>query len=161
MSKNMTKSSTAPQVDIRVDLLKRMCRLLEIERRQFLDDAWKRHYAKFVTQQQFIHLMAVRFSLPCNLGKIMKITGLTSAGASIFVDKMVKSGVFLRIDDPNDRRNVIINFTPKIQEAIFNLDDRLNRFIYKFFTSCSEKDLQNLENSCRLVCEKLEKENIL
>ena len=160
MSENLKKSSTFQQDDLRVDLLKKMCRLLEIERRQFLDDVWKRHYAKFVTQQQFVHIMSVRFSLPCNLGKIMKITGLTSAGASIFVDKMVKSGVFLRIDDPSDRRNVIINFTPKIKEAISNLDDRLNRFIYNFFVGCSEKDLQNLENSCRLVCEVLDKENI-
>ena len=101
MSENLKKSSTFQQDDLRVDLLKKMCRLLEIERRQFLDDVWKRHYAKFVTQQQFVHIMSVRFSLPCNLGKIMKITGLTSAGASIFVDKMVKSGVFLRIDDPS------------------------------------------------------------
>ena len=159
MTEKSNNSSVNQQDELRVDLLKRMCRLLEIKRRQFLDDAWKRHYAKFVTQQQFVHLMAVRFSLPCNLAKIMKITGLTSAGASIFVDKMVKGGVFLRIDNPDDRRNVIINFTPKIKEAISNLDNRLNRFVYSFFAGCSEKELLDLENSCRLVCEILEKKN--
>ena len=45
--------------------------------------------------------MMVRHSLPCNLAKIMQVTGMTSAGASIFVDKMVKCGIM-----------AILNFAP-------------------------------------------------
>ena len=77
----------------RVEVFKKMCRMLEVKRRRFLEDDW-RHYSKLIPQQQFIHLMMVRHSLPCNLAKIMRLTGMTSAGASIFVDKMVKMGIF-------------------------------------------------------------------
>ena len=73
----------------RVEVFKKMCRMLEMKRKRFIENDWQ-HYAKLIPRQQFLHLMMVRHSLPCNLAKIMQITGMTSAGASIFVDKMVK-----------------------------------------------------------------------
>ncbi len=88
----------------------------------------------------------------------MQLTGLTSAGASIFVDKMVKRGVFERCDDPDDRRNVIINFTPRAQEMTVRLDNRLNRYIYDFFDTCSEQELATLEEASRIVCRVLDGE---
>ena len=72
-----------------VAVFKKMCRLLEFKRRQFFEDDWK-NCARTIPRAQFNHLMLVRFSMPCNLGAIMRITGLTSAGASLFVDKLVE-----------------------------------------------------------------------
>ena len=151
------KSEICPVNSDRVDTFKKMWRLLEIERRRFLDEDW-RHYSRIIPQQQFIHLMSVRFSLPCNLSRIMKLTGMTSAGASIFVEKMVKTGIFERIVDPKDRRNVIIKLTDRAQEGIASLDNRLNRFIYGFFAGCSEEELENLHKASELVCRVLEKQ---
>jgi hypothetical protein len=82
----------------RVEVFKRVCRMLEIKRKRFIENDWQ-HYAKLIPRQQFLHLMNVRHSLPCNLAKIMQVTGMTSAGASIFVDKMVKQGAFERHED--------------------------------------------------------------
>ncbi len=157
MTKAAKKSDTPAPVASRdrVDILKKMCRLLEVERRNFLDNDW-RHYSKLIPQQQFIHLINVRFSLPCNLTRIMKITGMTSAGASIFVEKMVKGRIFEREADPQDRRNVVIKFTPRAAAAMASLDDRLNRFIYHFFTDCTPQELETLQSACELVCRKLE-----
>ena len=90
-----------------VAVFKKMCRLLEFKRRQFFEDDWK-NCARTIPRAQFNHLMLVRFSMPCNLGTIMRITGLTSAGASLFVDKLVNSGVLMRQEDPDDRRNAIL-----------------------------------------------------
>ena len=139
----------------RVEVFKKMCRMLEMKRKRFIENDWA-HYAKLIPRQQFLHLMMVRHSLPCNLAKIMQMTGMTSAGASIFVDKMVKLGALERHDDPNDRRNIIISFTPRAETITERIDDRLNQYIFRFFADCSEEELNNLEAASRLVCRVLD-----
>ena len=132
----------------RVEVFKKMCRMLEVKRKRFIENDWQ-HYAKLIPRQQFLHLMMVRHSLPCNLAKIMQITGMTSAGASIFVDKMVKRGALERREDPNDRRNIIICFTPRAEKITERIDDRLNQYILQFFADCSEEELAMLEGASR------------
>ena len=139
----------------RVDVFKKMCRMLEMKRKRFIENDWQ-HYAKLIPRQQFLHLMMVRHSLPCNLAKIMQITGMTSAGASIFVDKMVKSGALERREDPNDRRNIVISFTPRAEKITERIDDRLNQYIFGFFADCGEKELATLEEASRIVCRVLD-----
>ena len=94
----------------RVEILKKMCRTLEVRRRDFLESVWRDLYSGDLPQQQFNHLMMLRFSLPCNLHRVMMVTGLSSAGASILVNKLVQFGLLKRQEDPSDRRN-IIDFT--------------------------------------------------
>ena len=139
----------------RVDVFKKMCRLLEMKRKRFIENDWQ-HYAKLIPRQQFLHLMMVRHSLPCNLVKIMQVTGMTSAGASIFVDKMVKQGAFERLEDPNDRRNIIISFTPRAEKITARIDARLNQYIFQFFSDCTPEELETLEAASRLVCRVLD-----
>jgi DNA-binding MarR family transcriptional regulator len=139
----------------RVDVFKKMCRMLEMKRKRFIENDWQ-HYAKLIPRQQFLHLMMVRHSLPCNLAKIMQVTGMTSAGASIFVDKMVKQGALVRLEDPNDRRNIIISFTPRAEKITENIDNRLNQYIFQFFADCTQEELETLEAASRLVCRVLD-----
>ena len=89
----------------------------------------------------------------------MQVTGMTSAGASIFVDKMVKRGAFERHEDPADRRNIIISFTPRAEKITERIDDRLNRYIFQFFADCTQEELENLEQASRLVCRVLDSRN--
>ena len=140
----------------RIDVFKKMCRMLEVKRKAFLDSAWRDFYAEILPQQQFIHLMMLRFSLPCNLARIMEVTGLSSAGASLLVNKLVNFGLLVRHDDPDDRRNVIINFTAKGAELCRSTEDRLNRFIYSFFDPCPEEELQTIEQASRTICRVLD-----
>ena len=139
----------------RVEVFKKMCRMLEVKRKRFIENDWQ-HYAKLIPRQQFLHLMMVRHSLPCNLAKIMQVTGMTSAGASIFVDKMVKNGALERKEDPHDRRNIIISFTPRAAKITERIDDRLNQYIFQFFSDCSEEELTVLETASRVVCRVLD-----
>ena len=41
----------------RVDVFKKMCRMLEMKRKGFLENDWQLHYSKFIPRQQFLHLM--------------------------------------------------------------------------------------------------------
>jgi DNA-binding MarR family transcriptional regulator len=139
----------------RVEVFKKMCRMLEMKRKRFIENDWQ-HYAKLIPRQQFLHLMMVRHSLPCNLAKIMQVTGMTSAGASIFVDKMVKLGALERYEDSNDRRNIIISVTEQGQQFLREIDDRLDDFISGYFAECSEEELKVIDASMRIVCSKLD-----
>lgn len=165
MKKNSTKKSEQMLLSgkpehllDRVEVFKRMCRMLEIKRKRFIENYWQ-HYAKLIPRQQFLHLMNVRHSLPCNLAKIMQVTGMTSAGASIFVDKMVKQGAFERHEDVNDRRNIIISFTPRAEQITERIENRLNKYIFQFFADCNIEELEMLEQASRLVCRVLDARN--
>ena len=140
----------------RVDVFKKMCRMLEVRRRAVLDAAWREYYADELPQQQFIHLMMLRFSLPCNLARVMEVTGLSSAGASILVNKLVKFDCLVRHDDPEDRRNVIINFTPRGADMCRSVEDRLNHYIFSYFENCKESELQEIEEASRTICRALD-----
>lgn len=140
----------------RIEVFKKMCRMLEVKRRAFLESAWRDFHSSELPQQQFIHLMMLRFSLPCNLARVMEVTGLSSAGASILVNKLVKFGCLKRHDDPKDRRNVIINFTPEGAEMCRSVEDRLNRYIFSYFENCREEELQTIEDASRTICRKLD-----
>ena len=138
-----------------VSVFKKMCRMLELKRRQFFESDWK-NCSRIIPRAQFNHLMLVRFSMPCNLGTIMGITGLTSAGASLFVDKLVNAGVLKREEDANDRRNIVISVTEQGQQFLREIDDRLDDFIYRYFAECTEEELKVIDSSMRIVCSKLE-----
>ena len=103
-SSDKSKNKIVPDVKI----FKQVCRILELKRRNFLIRDWKK-YEDILPQSQFARLMLIRFALPCNLTRVMELTGLTSAGASLFVDKLVNRGILCRIDDPEDRRNIYIS----------------------------------------------------
>ncbi len=139
-----------------IGTFKKMCRLLEVRRRSFIDEDWKSNSGG-ISQKQFLHLMGIRFSLPCNLSRIMELTGMTSAGASLFVDKLVKSGVLLRVDDPADRRNVIITLSPSGENMLKSIEDRLNGYICGFFDGCTTEELAILEQASQIVCRTLDK----
>ena len=138
-----------------VSVFKKMCRMLELKRRQFFESDWK-NCSRIIPRAQFNHLMLVRFSMPCNLGSIMAITGLTSAGASLFVDKLVNAGVLKREEDPNDRRNIVISVTEEGQQFLKEIDDRLDDFIYGYFNECSADELKTIDSAMNIVCSKLE-----
>ena len=145
------KSGINPDVSI----FKKMVRLLEFKRRQFFEDDWK-NCSRMIPRAQFNHLMLVRFSMPCNLGTIMGITGLTSAGASLFVDKLVNTGILKREEDPNDRRNIVISVTEQGQQFLREIDDRLDDFISDYFAECTDEELKIVDASMRIVCSKLD-----
>ena len=153
----MHKSGVQTQkVQPDVAIFKKMCRLLEFKRRQFFEDDWK-NCSRMIPRAQFNHLMLVRFSMPCNLGTIMRITGLTSAGASLFVDKLVNEGILVRQDDPADRRNIIISVSKEGRHFLNEIDERLNNFICGYFAECSNEDLKAIESAMNILCAKLEK----
>ena len=137
-----------------LESFKRMVRLLDLKRRSYFAKGCPR-FAVRVSTVQFNHLMLLRFVLPCNLSRVMAVTGLTSAGASLFVEKLVASGVLRREVDPHDRRNVVISAAPETLEVFRKIDQGLNELIDGYFEICSPEEMSVLERAGEIVCGKL------
>ncbi len=153
MNQNKITPQKLEKLDM-VEIFKLMCRMLDVERRRLINAKWNVDELR-VPRQQYNHLLAVRNHLPCNLSCVMEQTGMTSAGASIFVNKMVKLGVFERKDDPADRRNVIISLTKKANDVINLQEDRINLKMMEYFAGCTAAETKLLENAARLICRKI------
>ena len=136
---------------------KRMVRLLDLKRRAYFAKKCPKFTVR-VSTVQFNHLMLLRAVLPCNLSRVMTVTGLTSAGASLFVEKLVASGVLTREIDPRDRRNVIISATPATKETFRRIDKGLNELIEGYFIQCgcTPEELAILEQAGTIVCSKFD-----
>ena len=144
-----------PETSPDLEALKKMVRLLERKHRAFLEQDWKEH-AYEIQRSQFNQLMIVRFAMPCNLSRIMAVTGLTSAGASLFVDKLVQSGYLIRTDDPNDRRNVRISLSEKGSKFIGEVVDRFNDFINGFLRTRTKEELAIVSQAMNIINETID-----
>lgn len=143
-----------------VESFKRMYRLIDYQRRLCMCDVrsrsdWQEFFDK-VSFKQLDYLMMIRLAMPCNLQQVMTLTGLSSSAASLFVDKMTTKGVVLREQDPRDRRNILIRPGKKLLELLDEIDREFERVIAGELRSCSEEQISALEDSCELVCRKLE-----
>ena len=144
-----------PETSPDLEALKKMVRLLERKHRAFLEQDWKEH-AYEIQRSQFNQLMIVRFAMPCNLSRIMAVTGLTSAGASLFVDKLVQSGYLIRTDDPNDRRNVRISLSDKGAKFISEVVDRFNAFIEGYLKTRTREELAVISQAMDIINETID-----
>ena len=134
---------------------KRMVRLLDHKRRAYFAKKCPK-FAVRISSVQYNHLMLMRSVLPCNLSRVMSVTGLTSPGASLFVEKLVSSGILKREVDPRDRRNVIISAAPATKEVFRRVDQGLNELIEGYFAQCgcTPEELATLERAGTIVCSK-------
>ena len=146
-----------------VDCFKRMYRMIDYQRRLCMCDVCSRYnwqeFAGKISFKQLDYLMLIRLAMPCNLQQVMTLTGLSSSAASLFVDKMTKQGVILREQDPRDRRNILIRPGVKLMELLNEIDFELEKIILTELRHCSPEQIAELDRSCALVCDKLEKIN--
>ena len=155
MANSSDKNTNSVVPDVRV--FKKVCRILELKRRNFLIRDWKQ-YEEILPQSQFARLMLIRFALPCNLSRVMELTGLTSAGASLFVDKLVNRGILCRIDDPEDRRNIHISATPAGKKLLLSVEQRLDEYILDYFKSCTQDEIADIVKGMSVICRKIGKD---
>ena len=143
-----------------VDSFKRMYRMIDYQRRLCMCDVCSRYdwreFAEKISFKQLDYLMLIRLAMPCNLQQVMMLTGLSSSAASLFVDKMTRQGVVLREQDPRDRRNILIRPGQKLMELLNEIDLELEKIIVNELKSCTPEQISALEESCNLVCSKLE-----
>ena len=146
-----------------VECFKRMYRLIDYQRRLCMCDVcshydWK-GFPEKISFKQLDYLMLIRLAMPCNLQQVMTLTGLSSSASSLFVDKMTRAGIIIREQDPRDRRNILIRPGRKLMALFNEIDRELERIIVTGLKGCPPEQVEALEQSCELVCSRLEKLN--
>jgi DNA-binding MarR family transcriptional regulator len=53
---------------------------------------------------------------PVPAGRLAEASGLTTAAVTAVIDRLAKAGYARRLDDPNDRRRVLVELTPLARE---------------------------------------------
>jgi DNA-binding MarR family transcriptional regulator len=85
---------------------------------------------------------------PMPAGRLGELTGLTTGAVTGVIDRLVKVGYVRRVDDPKDRRRIIIEPTgnKKLEKKLEEIFAPLAERMHKLLSSCSDRELAFLLN---------------
>ena len=96
-----------------------------------------------ITQTQFFVLVAIHSYSRCPmtvLSKNMKVSMPTISG---IVDRLVKGDFIRRVDDPNDRRQVVVELTAKGRQLIVQFQSSVSLRWQDVLKSLNDEELKN------------------
>ena len=139
-----------------------MHRDIEILRRRAIAEYWNDNQSDDVIAQlslrQLSHLVTIEKLGPCSLQTVMRHTGLSKSAVSAAVDKMVRLGLLSRIENPENRREILIGVLPTVQTHLKNISNRFRNLVTEIFeTECSESEITEIVGVSALIVEKLKK----
>jgi len=102
-----------------------------------------------LSMSQFFILMHLRHHNQCGISDISERMETTSAAASQLVDKLVHSGLLVRVEDPNDRRAKQVSLSPEGEKLIEQGIEKRYRWMEQIETGLSDEEKGK-------VCEALE-----
>ncbi len=133
--------------------------MIDFQKRAFLAKNWNRFaegkIRRKLSAAQINHLMLIRFILPCNLNRVIEVTGLSSAGASLFIDKLFRAGILYRELDSEDRRNIKIFPTKEAKALLEQIDTGLDKLISNYLATCTEEETETIRKASEIICKKL------
>lgn len=96
-----------------------------------------------ITQTQFFVLVAIHSYGRCPmtvLSRNMKVSMPTISG---IVDRLVKGDFIRRVDDPNDRRQVVVELTAKGKQLILQFQSSVSLRWQDVLKSLNDEELKN------------------
>ena len=75
-------------------------------------------------------------------GKLAALTGLTTGGVTVMLDRLETAGYVKREPNPEDRRSVLVRVSPKKVEKLHSLYASIGQQFNAFLESCPEAELQ-------------------
>ncbi len=94
---------------------------------------------------KYLDLVANEGAVPA--GRLAEMTGLTTGAVTGLIDRLEKAGLVRRVEDPSDRRRVIVE--PLIDEAMRRVGPvfaRLSSDLRQFHDTFSEEELRTILN---------------
>ena len=92
------------------------------------------------TDQQVLNL--VDLLSDAKPGDLARLTGLTTGGITLSLDRLEKAGYVRRERNPEDRRSVIIRMVPERRRKILEQHQTASQAMARIFAGYPEKDLQ-------------------
>lgn len=108
-----------------------------------------------ITPPQFVALQWLSEEGDMTIGELSTKMFLAFSTTTDLVDRMEKNQLIQRIKDKNDRRVVRIHLLEIGAELIEKVIDRRQKYLQEIFGSCSQNEVDSLENSLQLLYEKM------
>jgi DNA-binding MarR family transcriptional regulator len=91
------------------------------------------------TDLQFINLLEVQG--PLTPGKLAQLTGLTTGGVTVVLDRLEKASVIRRARNPGDRRSSIVHVSPKFLQTARAAYREMGRATDRLLAGFSDEEL--------------------
>jgi DNA-binding MarR family transcriptional regulator len=109
-----------------------------------------------LTMAQAKLLYVVTASGDLSMSEVAHRLGVTISTASGAVDHLVSVGLLSRVDDPANRRQVVVSVTPFGLETLEQLRELSTRQLRALFEVVSDDDLAVIERSIRILADAVE-----
>lgn len=105
---------------------------------------------KEINYQRFTILSYLKLFPEHSMKKLSRLLGVSSSSLSIIIDSLKKEGLVVRKTDPDDRRRVLLELTPKGKEALEKIKTIIGAL--KIWTGrIKREDLYELERAVSVV----------
>jgi DNA-binding MarR family transcriptional regulator len=79
-------------------------------------------------------------------GDLARLSGLTTGGITVALDRLEKAGYVYRERNPRDRRSVIVRMNPEGRRKVLAQYEAVNEVMDRIFSAYSEKELETILN---------------
>jgi len=102
-----------------------------------------------LTLQQLKSLMVIAASGSMPVSRLAELLHLQRSATSTLVDHLVRLGLFLRAEDPGDRRRTLVDLTPGGREMVTRLRQGRENLLRAALDRLSDEELRT---TIRLLC---------
>lgn len=108
-----------------------------------------------ITPPQFVALQWLSENGDLTIGELSAKMYLAFSTTTDLVDRMEKNHLIQRVKDENDRRVVRIHLLEIGAELIEKVIDRRQKYLQEIFESCTQDEIDSLEDSLQLLYKKM------
>ena len=109
-----------------------------------------------VTQTQFLMLAAIRAYVRCTMSALTRSLHVSMPTASGIVDRLVHAGYVRRVPEAEDRRQVIVELTPKAQQFFHDFESVIRRRWEEALLSLEPNELRAFHDVITKLRERLQ-----
>ncbi len=90
----------------------------------------------------------------CSVSEISEHLGITNAASSQMLDRLVQQAIIIRSEDPNDRRNKIIQLTENGHKVVVETMHARQRWLSDLESLLDEHEKQEIMHALSILTEK-------
>jgi DNA-binding MarR family transcriptional regulator len=94
---------------------------------------------------------------PVTAGRLAEAVGLTTGAVTAVIDRLVEKDYLRRVPDPDDRRRVRVEITPKLEERAGRYYGPLAELAFPFLSRFAKEELELIADFLRASTEIVEK----
>lgn len=135
-----TKKSYGKKIDSALSLWVKLARAYQTVQKKVSEDITSRNYS----EPQFGALECLGHLGALPIGTVGSKKLMSGGNMTLVMDTLEQGGLVERIHSKEDRRSVIVQLTPKGEEAFKDVFTKHSEFLVNLFSALSEKEIDTL-----------------